>query len=132
MQWTWHGSKDAFIICCNAAALHMYRLLIYCRSTQRTTPQVHFLSLPQGSSRRRERNTTAAIYRNVAAVDNERTLRESYSPHVQLQINFNIIAGIQHSVVGFHFYTEMTTKDAPTASGRKNGKLPPPYLPDET
>ncbi len=32
--------KDAFIVYCNAAAVPMYRLLIYRRSTQCTAPQV--------------------------------------------------------------------------------------------
>ncbi len=67
-------SEGAFIVCCNAAALPMYRLLIYRSSTQRTAPQVHFLAVPQCSSRRRDGNTTTATYRNAAAVDYERVL----------------------------------------------------------
>ena len=45
--------KDAFIVCCNAAALTMYQLLIYHSSTQYTAPQVHFLAVLQCRSRRR-------------------------------------------------------------------------------
>ena len=37
--------KDAFIVCCNAAALPMYQLLIYCRSMQHTAPQIKLNSL---------------------------------------------------------------------------------------
>ena len=35
----------------------------------------HFLAVPQRSSRRRDRNTTTATYRNEDALDYERTLR---------------------------------------------------------
>ena len=35
-----YGNKDAFIVYSNAAALPMYRLLMYRSSTQRTTAQV--------------------------------------------------------------------------------------------
>ncbi len=68
--------KVAFIVCCNAAAAPMYRLLIYRSSTQHTAPQVHFLAVPQCSSRRRDGNTTTATYRNAAAVDYERSLSQ--------------------------------------------------------
>ncbi len=53
----------------------MYRLHIYHSSTQRTAPQVHFLAVPQCSSRRIDGNTTAATYHNTVAVDYERILR---------------------------------------------------------
>ncbi len=66
--------KGAFIVCCNVAALPIYRLHIYRSSTQRNAPQVHFLAVPQCSSRRRDGNTTTATYRNAVAVDYERTL----------------------------------------------------------
>ncbi len=65
--------KSVFIVCCNAGALPMHRLLIYRGSTQRTAPEVHFLAVAQCSSRRRDGNTTTAAYRNAAAVDYERT-----------------------------------------------------------
>ncbi len=39
-RYTTTSTKDAFIVYCNAAALQMYRLFIYCSSTQRTAPQV--------------------------------------------------------------------------------------------
>ncbi len=64
--------KGAFIVCCNAAALPMYRLLIYCSSTQHTAPQI---AVPHCSSQCRDGNTTTATYRNTAAVDNERIFR---------------------------------------------------------
>ena len=66
-------SKGAFIVCCNAAVLPMYQLLIYRSSTQSTAPQVHFLAVPQCSSRHRDENMTTATYRNTAAVDYERS-----------------------------------------------------------
>ena len=37
--------KGVFIVCCNAAALPRYRLLIYHSSTQHTVPQLQFTSL---------------------------------------------------------------------------------------
>ena len=45
----WLKYKGEFIVCCNAAAVPIYRLLIYRSSTQRTAPQVHFLAVPQRS-----------------------------------------------------------------------------------
>ena len=65
--------EGVFIVCCNAGALPMHRLLIYRGSTQRTAPEVHSLAVAQCSSRRRDGNTTTATYRNAAAVDYERT-----------------------------------------------------------
>ncbi len=35
--------KGAFIVCCNAAAVPMYRLLIYRRSTQRTAAKLKLI-----------------------------------------------------------------------------------------
>ena len=58
--------KGAFIVCCNAAALPMYRLLIYHSATQRTA--LKFTSLQYRT----------ATYRNAAAVDYERTFRITY------------------------------------------------------
>ncbi len=58
----------------------MDRLLIYRSSTQRTSPQVHFLAVPQCSSRHRDGNTTTATYRNAAAVDYERSFTPSTLP----------------------------------------------------
>ncbi len=65
--------KCTLIVCYNAAALLMYRLLIYRSSMQRTAPQVHFLAVLQCSSRCRDGNTTTATYRNAAAVHYECT-----------------------------------------------------------
>ncbi len=64
-------AKGAFIVCCcyNAAALLMYRLLIY-----RSALQVHFLAVPQCSSQRRDGNAATATYRNAAAVHYEHSL----------------------------------------------------------
>ena len=67
--------KGVFIVCCNAAALPMYRLHIYCSSTQRTAPQVHFLAVLQCSGRCRDGNTATAIYHNAAAVNYECNFR---------------------------------------------------------
>ena len=63
--------KGAFIVYCNATAVPMYRLHIYCSSMQRIVPQVHFLAVMQCSSRCRDGNTTTATYHNAAAVDYE-------------------------------------------------------------
>ena len=71
------ATKAAFIVYCNAAALPMYRLLIYRSSTQCTAPQGYFLAVSQCSSQRRDGNTTTATHRNADAVDYERTLRLS-------------------------------------------------------
>ena len=51
----------------------MYRLLIYCSSTQCTVPQVHFHAVPQCSSRCRDVNMTTATHHNTDTVDYERT-----------------------------------------------------------
>ncbi len=59
---------SAFIVYCNAAVLPMYRLFIYHRSTQRTSPQLHFLEVLQCISRCRDGNATTETYRNAAAV----------------------------------------------------------------
>ena len=64
-------TKGAFIVYCNAAALSMYRLLIYRISTQPTVSQDHILAVPQCSSRRKDGNMTTATYRNPATVDYE-------------------------------------------------------------
>ena len=72
------GAFNPFIVYCNAAALPMYRLLIYRSSTQWTSPQLHFLAVPQCSSRHRDGNTTAATYCNAAAVDYKSTVRVTY------------------------------------------------------
>ena len=69
----WQQSKGAFIVYCNAAAVPMYRLLIYRSSTQRTASHVHFRAVPQCSSRCRDGSTTTATYRNADAVDYERS-----------------------------------------------------------
>ena len=58
-----------FVICCSAAALPMYRLLIHRSSLKCNAPSVHFLAVPQSGSQHRDRNTTTATYRNQAAVD---------------------------------------------------------------
>ncbi len=70
-----NNNKGAFIVCCNAAALPIYRLLIYRSWTQRSEPGVHFFAVPQCKSRRRDGNTTTATYRSTDAVDYERSLR---------------------------------------------------------
>ncbi len=79
--WSNYCTKGAFIVCCNTAALPMYQLLIYSSSTQHTTPQVHFLAVPQCSSRRRDWSTTTATYRTAAAVDYERTFSPLFLKH---------------------------------------------------
>ncbi len=61
-------TKGVFIVCCNAAILLMYQLLIYCSSTQSTAPQAHFLEVVQCSSQCRDGNTTTATNRNADAV----------------------------------------------------------------
>ena len=53
-------------------------ITIYRSSTQRTAHQVHFLAVPQCSSRRRDWNTATATYPNAAAVDYERSFRQHY------------------------------------------------------
>ncbi len=70
-------TKDAFILCCNAAALPKYRLLIYRSLTQCTAPHLKFTSLQyrECSSRRGDGNTATATYRNAAAMDYERILK---------------------------------------------------------
>ena len=67
--------KGMFIVCCNTAALAMPSLLIYCRSTQGTAPQVHFPAVLQCSSWCRDGNQTTATYRNADAVKYERSIR---------------------------------------------------------
>ncbi len=83
--------KGAFIICCNAAVLLMYRLHIYRNSTQHTIPHVHFLAVPQCSSQRRDGNTTTATYRNADAVDYERTFSHSSNCFVSYSFSLQIM-----------------------------------------
>ncbi len=66
--------QGAFIVYCNAAALPMYRLLVYRSSTQCTALQVHFLAVPQWRSRHRDGNTTTATYHNAVAVQCRSTM----------------------------------------------------------
>ena len=64
--------KGAFTVCCNAAALPMYRLLIYRSSTQRTTPQVKINLILHCSGWCRDGNSGTAAYCNASAEDYER------------------------------------------------------------
>ncbi len=78
--------KGAFIVCCNGTALPMYRLpvLIYRSSAQLTALEVHFLAVPQCSSRHRDGNTTTATYRNADAEDYERTLNVTCTCRIKI------------------------------------------------
>ena len=78
------GVKGAFIVCCNAAALPVYRLLIYRSSTQRTAPQLHCRTTKQQSAQR-DGSTTTATYHNAAAVNYEHSFKSQFS------MNFIII-----------------------------------------
>ncbi len=88
-------NKEGFILHCNRAVLSIYRLCIYCSSTQLIAPQVKMNTIPQCGTWCRDGNRRTATYSNAGAVEYEQTLMNSMVAKyiTQFYLNMSVSQG---------------------------------------